>query len=155
MTETQKTLSGTAIIAAALAIGTYFATGTMPDAPIGGKCSVSWAVGPCEAAIALSSGDVVCEPGSHVTMPVEIVATGDEAAPSEGLPSAFIPVDGSSREVDCATLTRPGKVLTVVPLAKHGRHRDRVYDFNGNLLSESGPICPPVVIAGHEPPDCK
>lgn len=155
MNDTEKTLSGVAIGAAAIAIGAFFATGTMPDAPIGGKCSVSWAVGPCEAAIALSAGDVVCEPGSSVTMPVEIVATGSEIAPAEGLPTAFIPVDGSTREVDCATLTRPSKVLTVVPIEKHGRRRDRVVDFAGNLISESGPYCPPVVIAGHEPPECK
>ena len=138
----QRTLAISATLAAAVAIGTFFNTGTMPAAPEGGVCTVSWAVGPCEAAIAFSAGDVVCEFGTLVTMPVEVVATGSEEAP-EGLPSTFIPVEESTTVVDCASLTRPAKALTVVPVAKYG------------VTVPNGTVCPPIAIAGYVPAGCE
>lgn len=142
MNEQQKTLSGIAAAASAVAIAAFLVTGTMPDAPPGGTCTVSWAVGPCEAAVAFSAGDVVCEPGSLVTLPVEVVSTGTEEAPA-GLPSAFIPVEQSTTVVECASLTRPSKALTVVPIAKYG------------VTVPNGTVCPPVAIAGYVPAGCE
>lgn len=151
-----RTLAVSATLSAAAAIGIFFNTGQMPDAPVGGICTVSWAVGPCEAAVAFSAGDVTCTPGTEVTLPVEVVTTQSEPDDESGtLPDTFIPIASTTVEVDCATLTRPTKALTVVPLEKHGRRVGGYYLLDGSFVEGTGPYCPPIVIAGHIPAGCE
>ena len=135
-------VAASALAAAGVAVGVWAATGQVPDAPGQGECSVSWAMGSCEAARALSAGDVECEDGTLVTLPVEIVADPD-ADGGTGLPPGFDPVPGSSVAVDCAGHGRKGKSLTVVPMSKHGKP-----------VRDGGPPCPPTVIDGHTPEGC-
>lgn len=153
----QRTLGMIAVGAASAAIAAFFATGTMPDAPPDGVCVVSWAVGPCEAAVAFSNGDVVCDQGTNVTLPVEQVLVDTEGGGGALAPldSAFIPIAHTSREIPCNTLTRPDKAMTVVPVEKHGTRVGTVMDMEGNVTVGTGPFCPPVVVAGMVPPGCE
>ena len=141
----ERTVATVATAAAAAAIAAFFATGQMPDAPVAAVCSVSWAAGPCEAAVALSAGDVACEPGRTVTLPVEVAARGDEDLDAPGavaLPPAFVPIESTTRIVECSTFTRPSAAVTVVPASKHGVLVGSTY-------------CPPIAIAGLIPEGCE
>lgn len=155
-----RTLGMVATGAAAAAIASFFLVGEMPPAPAEGVCTVSWAAGPCEAAVAFSAGDVVCTPGSIVTMPVEIVLPPEALGGSGGvdtgnLDAAFVPVADTTTVVDCATFTRPGVAMTVVPVEKHGRRLGTYRTLGGELVEGTGPFCPPVVVAGLVPEGCE
>jgi len=157
MNNQPRTLGMMATGAAAAAIASFFLVGEMPDAPPGGTCTVSWAAGPCEAAVAFSAGDVICEPGTVVTMPVEVVLPPEGSGGSAEVPldAAFVPVESTTRVVDCASFTRPGAAMTVVPVEKHGIRAGTYRTMDGTVVEGTGPFCPPIVVAGMAPAGCE
>jgi len=135
-------VAAAALAAAGGAVAVWLATGEVPAALVGGECFVALAQGPCEAAQALSENGIDCESGTLTTQYVEIVAAPEaEGGGGAALPAGFDGVPGTARDVLCASLSRGGLALTVVPMSKHGR-------------PSGGVTCPEVVIAGHEPPGC-
>lgn len=163
-TRSTLTVSAMALAAAATAVGVYLTTGQVPDAPTastdaGVICTVGYGIGPCNVAQALAAdaGEIDCSPGQVVTRPVEQVI--DPAAYADGGAGAQLPpglsfIPGSAAEVDCATLERPSKALTVVGITRPVPNTigpcfaGRVGNRSASIAGDGGVTYGPVTDAG-------